>query len=141
MQNFYTMINFYLPKQLWWAKNKKCASVSKNKSNSRNSTKCKGMVKKLGLSMPIFLFSFFCLPCLVVYRINVSRVPLSCGWSEYIFFHSSKITLFHSFIRKYPIHGHILGVLTHTTAWDQYWEGDETLKWVLIYAAWLCFPQ
>ena len=34
--------------------------------------------------------------------------------------------------RKYPLCGYILGVLTHTTAWDQHWGGDETLNWVLI---------
>ena len=37
----------------------------------------------------------------------------------------------HSFIqvtRKYPLCGYILGVLTHTTAWDQHWGGDETLN-------------
>ena len=33
---------------------------------------------------------------------------------------------------------YILGVLTHTTAWDQHWGTDETLDWVLIYVAWLC---
>ena len=27
------------------------------------------------------------------------------------------------FTRKYPLHGYILGVLTHTTALDQLWEG------------------
>ena len=32
---------------------------------------------------------------------------------------------------------YILGVLTHTTAWKQHWGGDETLKKVLKYAAWL----
>ena len=30
--------------------------------------------------------------------------------------------------RKYPLRGYILGVLTHTTAWDLHWRGDETLK-------------
>ena len=30
--------------------------------------------------------------------------------------------------RKYPLGGYILDVLTHTTAWDQHWEGDKTLK-------------
>ena len=29
--------------------------------------------------------------------------------------------------RKYPLRGYILGVLTHTTAWDRHWEGDITL--------------
>ena len=32
------------------------------------------------------------------------------------------------FAGKYPLHGYILGVLTHTTAWDRLWGGDETLK-------------
>ena len=31
--------------------------------------------------------------------------------------------------------------LTHTTAWDQHWGGGETLKRVLIYAAWLRLAQ
>ena len=30
--------------------------------------------------------------------------------------------------RKYPLREYILGVLTHTTAWDQHWGDDETLK-------------
>ena len=30
--------------------------------------------------------------------------------------------------KKYPLRGYILGVLTHTTAQDQRWRGDETLK-------------
>ena len=40
--------------------------------------------------------------------------------------------------RKYPLRGYILGVLTHTTAWDQHWWGDETLNWLLIIIPWLC---
>ena len=30
--------------------------------------------------------------------------------------------------RNYPLRAYILGVLTHTTAWDQLKGGDETLK-------------
>ena len=30
--------------------------------------------------------------------------------------------------RKYPLCRYILGVLMHTTAWDQHWGSDETLK-------------
>ena len=30
--------------------------------------------------------------------------------------------------RKYPLRGYILGVLTHTTALEQLWGGDETPK-------------
>ena len=30
--------------------------------------------------------------------------------------------------RKYPLLGYTLVVLTHTTAWDQIWGGDETLE-------------
>ena len=33
-----------------------------------------------------------------------------------------------AFTRKYPLRGYILGVLTHTTAWDRHWRGDETLN-------------
>ena len=32
-----------------------------------------------------------------------------------------------SFTRKYLLRGYFLGVLTHTTAWDRLWGGDETL--------------
>ena len=39
--------------------------------------------------------------------------------------------------RKYPFCGYILGALTHTTAWNQHWGGDEALKLVLVYVAWL----
>ena len=39
------------------------------------------------------------------------------------------------FTRKYPLRGYILGVLTHTTAWDRHWGGDKTLKLVLVYVA------
>ena len=30
--------------------------------------------------------------------------------------------------RKYPLRGYILGVLTHTTTWDQLWGGDVFLR-------------
>ena len=43
--------------------------------------------------------------------------------------------------RKYPLRGYILGVLTHTTALDQLWGGDETLTmWFKnrVYAPQLC---
>ena len=48
------------------------------------------------------------------------------------------------FTRKYPLHGYILGVLTHTTASDRLWGSDETLtmwfsNWV--YAPRLCFGR
>ena len=30
---------------------------------------------------------------------------------------------------KYPLCGYILGVLMHTTAWEQHWVENETLGW------------
>ena len=45
------------------------------------------------------------------------------------------------YTRKYPLRGCILGVLTHTIAWEQLWEGDGTLDQVSIYVAWLHFAQ
>ena len=30
--------------------------------------------------------------------------------------------------RKYLLRRYILGVLTHTTAWDRQWGGDETMN-------------
>ena len=36
--------------------------------------------------------------------------------------------LYANLIPKYPICGYILGVLTHTTAYNQHWGGDETLN-------------
>ena len=41
------------------------------------------------------------------------------------------------YTRKCQLRGNILVVLRHTTAWDRYWGGDETLKLVLVYIAWL----
>ena len=32
--------------------------------------------------------------------------------------------------RKYPLRGYILGVLTHTNAWDRHWGGDITLDYI-----------
>ena len=43
--------------------------------------------------------------------------------------------ILYRYTRKYPLRGYILGVLTHTTAWDRHWGGDETLKLVLVYFA------
>ena len=57
----------------------------------------------------------------------LSFKPLKFAWNM----------IFLVFTRKYPLRGYIQGVLAHTTAWDQHWGGDETLKWVLIYASWL----
>ena len=39
---------------------------------------------------------------------------------------SKTFSLF-KYTRKYPLRGYILGVLTHTTALDRLWGGDETL--------------
>ena len=39
--------------------------------------------------------------------------------------------------RKYPLREYILGVPTHTTAWDQLWRVDETLNCVVH--TWLSF--
>ena len=40
-----------------------------------------------------------------------------------------KASFGHSFemTRKDPLFSYILGVLMHTTAWDQLWEGEEIL--------------
>ena len=43
--------------------------------------------------------------------------------------------------RKYPLCGYFLYVLMHTTAWDRHWEGDETLKRVLINIDRLCLAN
>ena len=45
-----------------------------------------------------------------------------------VFFASSYTCEYCTFTRKYPLCGYILGVLKHTTAWDQNWGGDETLS-------------
>ena len=38
------------------------------------------------------------------------------------------ITVIFVITRKYPLRGYILGVLTHTTAWDRLWGGDVFLR-------------
>ena len=46
---------------------------------------------------------------------------------------------------KVPVRGYFLGVLTHKTAWDQLWVGNETLKSGFKieyrYIVWLCLAQ
>ena len=37
-------------------------------------------------------------------------------------------TILLRYTRKYPLRGYILGVLTHTTALDRLWGGDEPLN-------------
>ena len=54
------------------------------------------------------------------------------------YFRVEKQGKFRKETRKYPLCRYILGVPTHITAYDRHWEGDETLKRVLIYAAQLC---
>ena len=41
------------------------------------------------------------------------------------------------FTRKYPLRGYFLGVLTHTTAWDRLW-GGEQMFWFEILSALPC---
>ena len=41
------------------------------------------------------------------------------------------------FTRKYPLRGYFLGVLTHTTAWDRLWGGEQTF-WFEILSALPC---
>ena len=43
--------------------------------------------------------------------------------------------------REYPLFGYILGVLMHTTAWDRYWRGGETLDKVLKYLSGFSVPR
>ena len=55
--------------------------------------------------------------------------------------------------RKYPLCGYILGMLTHTTAWDQHWGGLKhwsefwnqqvgfALPNIVIYRSWLCLAS
>ena len=52
-------------------------------------------------------------------------------------FHANSSVLKVYFTRKYPLRRYILDMLTHATAWDRHWGGDETLKLVLVYVAWL----
>ena len=39
-----------------------------------------------------------------------------------------KSNMLYKCTRKYPLRGYILGVLTHTTAWDRHWGVDKTLN-------------
>ena len=62
---------------------------------------------------------------------DIHGVPLKLVWRN------STPKFWHRFTPK-GLRGYILGVLTHKTAWDWHWGGNETLKWVLIYAACSC---
>ena len=77
------------------------------------------------------------------YRNVMLTFVMSALWCHFLelpvasnsFFYSGKEILGCTW--KYPLRGYILGVLTHTTTWDQHWGGDEILKWVLMHVAWL----
>ena len=57
--------------------------------------------------------------------VYASKFPLALEYHFMMALHgSAKIV----FTRNYPLRGYILGVLTHTTAWDQLWGGDGTLN-------------
>ena len=61
----------------------------------------------------------------------VIDLPVSSKKREYILEYYTR----YKTTRMYSPHGYILGVLTHTTAWDRNWGVDETLKLVLVYVA------
>ena len=71
------------------------------------------------------LCSYF---CSISQVFSFNAVPSS--WFYNIFFCNLRT-------RGYLLRGYIPGVLTHSTAWEQHWNVDETLKQVLIYVAWL----
>ena len=45
-------------------------------------------------------------------------------WSYGLILLIGSMDWFYELTRKYPLRGCILGVLTHTTAWDRLWGGD-----------------
>ena len=57
-----------------------------------------------------------------LYFITILRYILPLIALNWIAKYLSQIT------RKYPLRGYILGVLTHTTAWDRLWGGDVFLR-------------
>ena len=85
--------------------------------------------------------------CLVITILSYQKIPRkrSFRWKRHLFtcftMKFSNSDSFQSFTLwftwKYPLRGYILGVLTHTTAWDRHWGGDEILNWVLMHAVWL----
>ena len=56
----------------------------------------------------------------------------------FIFYKYLQVCAKFYYTRKCSLCGYILGVLTHTAAWDGHWGSEETLKWVLICTPWLC---
>ena len=57
--------------------------------------------------------------------------------SSNLFWNCRLMNMYYSVTRKYLIYGYILGLLTHTIAWNRHWGGNETLKRSFIYLAWL----
>ena len=55
-------------------------------------------------------------------------VFIKCGFPDNVVCLPYLGTPYINFTRKYLLRGYILGVLTHTTAWDQHWGSDVTLK-------------
>ena len=64
----------------------------------------------------------------LVLILTVLKVKFDC--ISYTLAKAGYIDLAVLYTRKYPMRRYILGVLTHTTALDRLWGGDETLtKW------------
>ena len=52
---------------------------------------------------------------------------------NYMRAHTFSYISLYIYTRKYPLRGYILGVLTHTTAWDRLWGGDLFLRSYIRY--------
>ena len=69
-------------------------------------------------------------------EMGVKRKPLRRNVKRHVAYVKTVIFLFDT--RKYPLRGYILGVLTHTTAWDRLWGGNVSLR---LYKCSFALPQ
>ena len=114
--NIFNILNGKLFKLYVWMLEKTILMIVKNRLKL-----CRHLWKRLMLSVALALWGVVCsMNGSLRLELNVNPVskPQILNWT-----------------RKYPLWGYILGLLMHSTAWDWHWGGDETLKWVLIYAA------
>ena len=66
--------------------------------------------------------------CIKLFYFLLVETGAADEYDEYQYNYDQGKLLINLFTRKSPLRGDILGVLTHTTALDRDWGGDETLK-------------
>ena len=75
--------------------------------------------------------------CKVTPTFFIDKKFVGMPFAHHHYFQLKTVIVIKALVSKYLLLGYILVNLTHTTALDWHWGGDETLKLFLVYIAWL----